>query len=149
MNEQTETVRDAKGRFALIKDIRNCYACGSDTTYVDPKGHRRWFHNYPTNLVLCNRCYSNIIENPTRNPENWKRIFRFKNRRIMLNKAARTGKCQVCGKKIGDEYIDCKGNVRKIKRTHIDHVEYHEDDPFRDTVESCVSCHIRRHKNNF
>ena len=37
----------------------------------------------------------------------------------------------MCGKRVG----------QGIKRTHIHHIEYHDEDPFKSTVELCVSCH--------
>jgi hypothetical protein len=47
---------------------RECYACGSDKTvqYRQPYGRRQyelWYTNQPTDLVLCNRCYSYHIKN--------------------------------------------------------------------------------------
>ncbi len=52
----------------------------------------------------------------------------------------RTGKCQRCEKKIGDPYLDHKGRERIVKRTHIHHIEYHED-IMESTIELCTSCH--------
>ena len=39
---------------------RYCYACGSNNT-------RSWYLNRPTNLVLCNNCYSHYISKPRQN----------------------------------------------------------------------------------
>jgi len=58
-----------------------------------------------------------------------KRIL-FKNKRIYLGFNPRTGICSNCGK----EGI-----------TNLHHKQYHEDDPLKDTLELCTSCHLKKH----
>lgn len=56
----------------LTQDLtRICYACGSDKTvqYQYPRTSgmgisELWYTNYPTYLVLCNRCYGHLFRNP-------------------------------------------------------------------------------------
>lgn len=65
-----------------------------------------------------------------------RRKLKFKDKRISVKESPRKGVCSWCGAVKG---IDCK-------RTNIHHIEYHDDDPLRDTVELCVSCHTTEHK---
>ena len=51
--------------------MRRCYACGSNNTveyqYQRVRGigiGELWYTNTPTDLVLCNRCYCDLIKNP-------------------------------------------------------------------------------------
>ena len=70
------------------------------------------------------------------------RRLQFKNNRLNLTHNPRESKkCNQCNKGIGDEYIDSRGRPAKIKRMHIHHVKYHEDDPLKDTFTLCPSCH--------
>lgn len=47
----------------------------------------------------------------------------------------RKGICSKCGAVKG---IDCK-------ITHMHHLEYHPEDPLKDTIELCSSCHKKEH----
>lgn len=69
--------------------------------------------------------------------------IRFKLKCIHLKHNPRTGVCQRCRKKIGDEYINWYGKVNIIKKTDMHHIEYHEDNPLEDTIELCMSCHSK------
>jgi hypothetical protein len=69
--------------------------------------------------------------------------LQFKNKRINLSHNPRQNKCSWCKKGIGDEYIDSRGNPAKIKRMHLHHIEYHEEDPLKDTFTLCPSCHLK------
>lgn len=52
----------------------------------------------------------------------------YKAKRILLSQNPRLGICTVCGKK---------------GRTDMHHIEYHDDNPLRDTIELCGLCHRR------
>ncbi len=69
---------------------------------------------------------------------NHPRRIQFKDKRIQIKEDPRIGICQLCGAVRG---MDCKV-------THIHHLQYHDDDPLEDTIEVCVSCHRRQHRNN-
>ncbi len=58
--------------------------------------------------------------------------FRFKGKFISINEVVRTGYCSWCPKNIHDG---------TCKKTHIHHIKYHDEDPLKDTVEICISCH--------
>lgn len=68
---------------------------------------------------------------------------RFKLQQINLKHNPRTGQCQLCNKKIGDEYINWYGKVAIVKKIDIHHIEYHDDDPLKDIIELCMSCHSK------
>ena len=80
----------------------------------------------------------NLIHHP-------KRIL-LKNLRLKLDNNPRKGQCEKCGLKIGDEYINYYGKKTTIKTTNIHHINYHENDPLKDTIELCVPCHNKQRK---
>lgn len=75
------------------------------------------------------------------------RLLRFKDKQISLEENPRKGKCLKCEKSIGDKYINYDGQIAIIKTTHMHHIEYHDDDPLKDTMELCASCHAKERKN--
>jgi hypothetical protein len=109
----------------LVDHGRICADCGrndADHWY----NHGDWY---------CKTCNDKRFINPG--------LLYFKNRQVRLKESVRKGQCQKCGKKIGDSYIDCEGLKAAVKLTHIHHREYHDEDPLKDTIELCVSCHIK------
>lgn len=74
-----------------------------------------------------------LIINPKWNPINNKKQLSFKGTKLLLRDNPRTGICSQCGARKG---IECK-------KTHIHHIRYHNDDLLKDTIELCVSCHIK------
>lgn len=109
---------------------RVCYCCGSNETlsYGINHNHMRWYlNNDKDNTVLCHHCYNKLFDRPK-----WSRTrLWFKSQRILLKENPRTGICSHCG---GIKGIDCK-------QTHIHHIEYHLEDPLKDTIELCPRCH--------
>ncbi len=67
----------------------------------------------------------------------------FKNKRLILKDEPKTGVCQMCKKKVGDQFIAWRGKIKTIKFTHIHHTKYNNDDPLKDTMELCPSCHCK------
>jgi hypothetical protein len=126
-----------------LKDKRVCYACGSDTTYLKSNGAYDWTTNKPTDLFLCKRCVNEYVWNPKWKPIHNIRLVTFRQRRILMKENPRTGVCSLCGKKIGDEYIGSKRRKRVVKTTQMHHLANHKDDPLKDTIEVCVSCHMK------
>ena len=59
--------------------------------------------------------------------------LQFKDKRINLDKNPRDDQCSQCGKKVGDEYIDSRGRVAKVKKIDMHHEKYHDDDPTKDS----------------
>ena len=147
-------MRNEQGQFVHVELNRQCVACDSKTTYVDKRGKHQW--RMYDNEWYCKNCYSRYIDNPIRNPENskkWNPIthkkygpkrMSFKDERIQLKENPRNGICRKCGKSIGGEYIDCKGRMAIIKRTH-EHHRYGYFIIFKwfGLVELCVSCHMK------
>lgn len=68
----------------------------------------------------------------------------FKGKSIRYDYELHKKVCIICGKKPSDEYINYKGEKGIIELTHLHHIEYHEDDPLKDAIEICVSCHHRK-----
>jgi hypothetical protein len=67
----------------------------------------------------------------------------FKDKRLNLDKNPRKDRCEWCNRGIGDEYIDSRGRIKNIDKMHIHHVNYHDDDPTKDTFTLCPSCHLK------
>jgi hypothetical protein len=78
----------------------------------------------------------NKIHNKINNPIYQPRRIVFKDKRISIKEDPRYGICQLCGAVRG---MDCK-------QTQMHHLQYHEEDPLKDTIEVCVKCHKRQHK---
>jgi len=106
------------------------------------KGRNPHWHNWD-GVFLCHRCYNNYVWNPINNPTARKRQLNYKNKRIILSMPLRKGICDLCKKKIGDLFIAWQGKIKIIKYTHIHHLKYHDDDPLKDTIEVCNSCHFK------
>jgi hypothetical protein len=125
-----------------LTDKRICLNCHVDKS-LDKYNHSTW-HKHKDGF-LCHKCYNRLISNPKSNPK-WKpRQLQWtpKGRQIIVKEDPRTGMCQNCGRQIGDAYVNFWGQIKIIKETHMHHIEYHEDDPLKDTVELCASCHAR------
>ena len=111
--------------------MKICLKCGSDKTYIN-KSHRwkpyeQW-HKYEDGWI-CSKCYDKLIHHPKQHLIDNPRRMRFKGKHIMLKQNPRTGICSKCGKK---------------GLTHIHHIEYHDDNPLKDTIELCVGCHNKQ-----
>jgi len=119
------------GRFVNSIGNRTCLNCGSDKTYLEDGKHQVWF-NYKGGYI-CKKCRGKLIDHPKWHPIHSPRRICFKNRSISLSENPRIGICNWCCAVVG---VNCK-------RTHIHHLEYHEGDPLKDTVELCPSCHYK------
>lgn len=128
---------------------RVCCICGSKDTYIRKCGIPDW-----ANLdgkPCCKSCLMKIKWNKTYmkkwNPiniiRNSKKNIKFKGKNVWLGKNPRIGFCNLCKKHVGDEYINSLGNKTVIKRTAMHHINYHEDDILKDTIELCQSCHMK------
>lgn len=120
---------------------RCCINCGSYKTSIRRRKNRKpyaeWFKH--EDGFLCRKCKFKLVYSPKHNPilnsiHNPKRL-RFKEKRIILKDNPRTGQCSKCLRKIGEG----------IKKTAIHHIHYHNDNPLKDTIELCVSCHRKQH----
>jgi hypothetical protein len=94
-----------------------------------PEVWQRFLDNHPN--------YKKLQDKKLRPVYNKKRV-RFKGKQIFTKLMPRTGYCSKCSNNIFDG--SCKITV-------IHHIQYHDDDILKDTVELCVSCHIRGHRN--
>ena len=93
----------------------------------------------------CNKCYHEKwrLKNPNKvkelnkkwNPINNHRRIVFKDKIVYVKNNPRKGICTKCLRKIGEG----------IKRTVIHHIQYHKEDPLKDTIELCNSCHNKIH----
>jgi hypothetical protein len=139
-----------RNQYSLYQDTPHvCAACDSTTTYMKD-GHPIW--RIYDNDWLCVNCYMKYVWgpvyrqntdtkkyrdrwNPINNKSNIPRMIKFKTRRILLKIRPRKGICELCGAIRG---IDCK-------RTSMHHKKYHDEDPLKDTIELCNSCHLKQH----
>jgi hypothetical protein len=136
-------------RKLTTEDKRVCYVCNSNQTYMKNGIHPMWFTNKPTDLFICAKCHKKyfwtrkIPQIKTKEAiklTNQKAIF-YKQKHKRLPSNPRKGICSNCNKQIGDEYINSKGEVARIKYTNIHHLEYDDNNLLKDTVELCASCH--------
>jgi len=123
--------RDSDGRFVKISDSRTCLNCGSDKTYLEDGIHPVWF-NYNGGFI-CKKCRSKLVDNPKTNIKWSPRRLNYKGKSIPLKERVLTGVCSWCHRKVGEG----------IKRTHIHHLQYHDNDVLKDTIELCPSCHYK------
>lgn len=137
-------------RKLTVEDKRVCAACDSDKTYITKNGHVKWRKNGED--WLCGKCYCKYvlypnvdpikralrrkIDNPIFNARYSGRYLTFKGKAILLKSNPKNGICSNCGAVKG---ISCK-------RTSIHHLEYHEDDPLKNTIELCNRCHTIIHE---
>jgi hypothetical protein len=70
-------------------------------------------------------------------------ILQYRGASFPLNFDPRKGICSQCSKKIGDPYINHKGEHSKIKMTQLHHLKYDDDHPLDNTIELCDSCHSK------
>jgi hypothetical protein len=119
--------RRANGIFQDFKNnlaMRTCSSCRSADTLLSYNRfgypYKRWTNDGQGGW-LCNRCYNRIVYRPKSHNH-----ILFKHKTIYLQSNPRDGICSQCG---------------KTGITHIHHTEYHDDDPLRDTIELCRSCH--------
>jgi hypothetical protein len=120
---------------------RICIACDSTTTYIRSGKYSVWRKH--EGYWYCHKCFAKYITHPVYAPgynKKWgpinsiKRLV-FEGKQFHLKENPRKGVCESCGAIKG---IDCKN-------TNIHHIEYHEEDILKDTIELCNSCHRKEH----
>jgi hypothetical protein len=105
--------------------IKCCSNCNSSDTYIDKKtGVHYWRKG------LCQKCHDKLIHNPKWNVIINKKKIRYKDKQILLSSDPRKHFCVRCG---------------LFGKTHLHHLKYHDDDPLKDTIELCPSCHGKNH----
>ena len=117
--------------------MRICFNCGSDKTYVRKDGIEHWYNR--NDNWYCNKCYMKLIDNPKWHPITnpmWNSITNpkhlvFKGKTIQLKERVLTGVCSLCG--------------TADRKTNMHHIKYHDNDPLKDTIELCQSCHVKEH----
>ena len=150
----------------LVK--RTCLIDSTHKTYINKKyGTERWFR-YKDGWI-CLKCHHRLIGNPKRTKEYikkyndkrpkdfWKKYktspqkmkeynsnrMNFINKVIRVSKSLLKDKCEWCSKKVGDEYVNCKGKIAKIDRIDTHHIEYYIIFPWFATIRLCSSCHMK------
>jgi hypothetical protein len=123
------------------KDKRFCSKCGSVKTLFQPyKRKDGTVSEYPHWIRddkggwLCHKCHMKYVDNIRR--------FTFRDKQLKAIKRPHNGICAFCGAKKGDIYSKTGQPVK----THIAHIQYHDDAPLEDTIELCGSCHIKYDK---
>jgi hypothetical protein len=132
-------------RFKTPFKDRRCFNCKSDKTYLKKNGNPVW--RIVDNNIWCHKCWAREIWNPIANKITNPKRMQFKDKRIYINdKEKLKGQCEQCGKKIGDEFINCFGKKTVLTLTHTHHIDYHDNNPLKDTIELCTSCHGKENK---
>ena len=128
-----------------------CLNCGLSVTHIRKDTGKEVWTKYKDGHI-CLKCYMKLVGNKKKSLEvtkKWQeytkgRAIIFKGKRISFKEKIHRNLCQICGKKRGDEYINRRGEKAIIELTHLHHIEYHENDVLKDTLELCVSCHKRK-----
>ena len=123
--------------------LRQCSNCKSTNTRIKKTrnglDYELWLRDGKDGW-FCAKCYNKLISNPKWNPINNplnnnknrsyhnSRRLKFKDRYVYVDKNPRNHICSNCG---------------NIGNTDIHHIQYHENDPLKDTVELCNSCHMK------
>ena len=105
----------------ILNNKRICCICGSDKTYIN-----QWYNH--NDKWHCKKCNNSLFTNPKHHPITNPRKIKFKDKFVMLKENPRKGVC-------------CKCN--KIGLTHIHHTEYDDNNPLKNTIELCPSCHMK------
>ncbi len=115
-----------------IATMTVCDTCNSET------GSRYYKRE---NIYICQACackewraknQDRVKEyNDKRNPINHPKRFTYKGKRILLKENPRVGVCNLCRAVVPFD----------SKETHLHHEQYHDDDPLKDAIEICASCH--------
>ncbi len=95
--------------------------------------NKQWCKNNPD----YHKKYSKQLDPVKIQIKNKRRIL-FKNKQLYIKERILIGVCNLCRAVVG---LDCK-------RTSMHHIEYHEEDILKDTIELCNSCHKTLHHNN-
>lgn len=124
---------------------RICAHCGNNTTYKTPRGKEDWFDI--EGKPWCKSCYFKVFEYPKKKVK-WGSIHShrrvgFKGSSKSVKENPRIGFCNICKKWVGEEYINRFGQKTPITKTDMHHINYHEDNPLKDTLELCSSCHAK------
>lgn len=120
--------------YPKIRNKRICYRCGSETTAILQGKYEHWL--MIDGQIHCKKCWSYLYNQREENKARHRilvkkfnnRKLRFKDKRPYLKTDPRTGFCSRCG---------------KFGNTDMHHIEYHDEDPLRDTIELCDSCHTK------
>jgi len=114
------------------KTKKICSECGTSTI----PSYAHWCSDGKGGW-LCKRCYDRVYFRERASLF----IFDYKGKSFWdkQKRRLRTGICAFCGAKSGD--INPKSG-RPI-RTNRAHIEYHDDDPLKDVIELCLSCHTK------
>lgn len=100
----------------------------------DHEKYLKWYRDYyalhKSQHALSTKKYR--LKNKEEIKSHSKKRVRFKDKRVILSGNPRTGICSNCHKSVA------KG---EIKRTHLHHRQYDEDNPLNHTVELCPRCH--------
>jgi len=107
--------------------MRTCINCNSDKTEIryDRVKPREIWYKYNDGYI-CSKCRLKLLYHPKWNPIYGPRRLQYKNKRVLLKDNPRKGICEWCG---------------KIGKTNIHHIEYHDNDILKDTIELCPRCH--------
>jgi NAD-dependent SIR2 family protein deacetylase len=129
----------AMGRTQRI-DKRFCSSCKSDKTNLIKGKYEQWYKH--EGKIFCQKCHNKLYLNPKWHPITRKRIILFKGKQKYVGFNPRKGICSNCGRKSGEKYIVEDEEI--IVKTGMHHFgEYHDDDPLKDTIELCQSCHMK------
>ena len=107
----------------IIKESRKCIECKSNKTYMKDGKYPMW--QRINDQLYCNKCYMRIFIAPNNN----QRRIKYKGKYKYVGTEVRTGICSLC---------------RKQGQTQMHHINYHDDDVLKDTIELCIQCHNKQ-----
>src|SRR5215510_2843204 len=125
-------------RNSTTETKRVCRKCDSNTTYILRRKRKDGsVSSYPTWIKgMCKNCYNKYDIGPRRTHTR----YWFKGHDHYSKKLARIGVCNWCRGVVGQ--INAITGLL-CKRTSMAHMEYHDDDTLKDTIELCDTCHTK------
>ena len=129
-------------RLTIPMKERICFMCGKNYTKINIRKGRpspNWYN--VDNKPCCYICWNGKVFNKRKNLVHNPKRIKFKGKIIFYKEIVRTGQCQRCFRKIGDEFINNRKQIAKVKKTSMHHINYHDDDILKDVIELCNHCH--------
>src|SRR5215212_776326 len=120
-----------------VETNRVCSGCGANKTYINKNGYLDWFKDGKGGY-WCKKCRSKYIDNPKWDAVYSSRRFCFKGQYLRAEKEPKNGVCNFCRSIVGQ--ISAQTG-RFCYHTDRAHMSYHDDNPLKDTIELCDSCH--------
>lgn len=107
-----------------------------DGTIVEWKW-QHWYRDHENGGWICQICHNRRVAIKYSTDQTARRI-KFKGKGVYVDTPPRIGICNFC-RAVVDEINTQTGKL--CNGTDMAHIQYHQDDPLKDTIELCDRCH--------